>query len=58
MMNVDNIIEALHCCSAIEPLRDCEACPYFEESRCLDKLLEHAQVALERAQFELEVKRG
>ena len=57
-MNVDNIIEALHCCSAIEPLRDCESCPYFEESRCLDKLLEHAQFALERAQFELEVKQG
>lgn len=54
MMNVDNIIEALHCCSAIEPLRDCEACPYFEESRCLDKLLEDAMFALSTKGVKLE----
>ncbi len=55
-MNIPDLLEGLHCCSMNVNTRDCESCPYVEEASCLDKLLEHAQFALERAQFELDVK--
>lgn len=47
-MNLSEIIEALNCCSGNVDNRDCEACPYFNERRCLDKLLEHSMTVIQR----------
>lgn len=53
-MSNEKIIEALTCCSGNVDYRDCESCPYFNERRCIDKMLEHAAEAI----HQIEVKKS
>lgn len=47
-MNIPKIVEGLHCCSKSVMFRDCESCPYLEESLCIDKLLTEAEEAIRK----------
>ena len=41
-MSIPDILEGLSCCSMTERYRDCESCPFKNEMRCMDKMLEQA----------------
>lgn len=47
-MNIPKVIEGLNCCSMLAAFRDCEACPYYQKTLCIDTLLNDALEAIQK----------